>query len=245
MLICFPEAILIREGTKMNVNIRVVTCGALKVAAVLLIIPVFIALCIWLPGYGDIYETATANDYGKITGNFDNETPAAFIHSFFPEELEDSFSSIVYHYKAKKGDAFAYECYLEFIIEDADAYFDFTERYIDRNLSTTFVYDADFQEQSFSNVLDLQTPRASEAVYPISAAEIGKVLFSDEQQRLVFVAIGMHDGGGANTVEFGHFFSRFQIDPWEYMQNAYATPYYQELDIPNKDMQCEFPLNSR
>ena len=220
----------------MNIKIRTVICDALKVVAVLLIIPAFIALCIWVPGYGDVYETTKISDYGKITGNFDNDAPTMFVHSFFPEDIEESFSNIVYHYKAKKGDTYAYECYLEFVIEDSDAYADFVETFIDRRLSTPFVYDSSFQEKTISNVLDLQPPRACEAVYAIGTAEIGKILFSDEQQRLIFVAIGMYDGGGANTIELGHFFSRFQIDPWEYMQNAYATPYYQDLNVPNKDM---------
>ena len=193
-------------------------------------------LCISLLGYGDIYETTSISDYGKITGNFDNNAPKAFIRSFFPKQIEDSFSNIIYHYKSKKGDAYAYECYLEFVIEDSDAYENFVELFVDKNSCIPFSYDSSFIEQSISNVLDLQPPKIHEVVYTIETAEIGKVLFSDEQQRIIFIAIGMYDGGGANTIELGHFFMRFQIEPWEYMQNAYATPYYQNLDIPNKDM---------
>lgn len=220
----------------MKSKIHIVIHDVLKVVAILLLIPAFIALCIWIPGYGDIYETTKITDYGKIIGNFDNDVPATFVHSFFPEAIDESFSNIIYHYKAKKGDAYAYECYLEFVIEDSDDYADFVDTFIDRSLSAPFVYDSAFQEQTISNVLDLQSPRTYESVYAIGTAEIGKILFSDEQQRLIFVAIGMYDGGGANTIELGHFFLRFQIDPWEYMQNAYATPYYQGLNVPNKDM---------
>lgn len=218
---------------KSNIFKHSVGLATIIIISVFVIVAIVIALCVFLPGYGEIYETTYLWDYGKIIGNFDNDTPKAFITSFFPEEIDDSFSEIVYHYKAKKGDGYAYECYLEFVIEDPDEYQAFVEEHINVDESVVFAYDEHFYEQSVSNVLLLQTPRENEAVYPISNAELGKILFSNEEQRLIFVAIGMYDGGGTNTVELSHFFSRFQIDPLEYEKTAYATNYYQEKNIPN------------
>lgn len=184
---------------------------------------------------GGIYETSNINNYGKITGNFHNDVPNAFIFSFFPDEIEDSFSQIDYHYLAKKGDTYAYECYLEFVIQDPTDYTEFLNGIIERDMCLPFVYDESFKECSISNVLDLET-QYSKGVYSVGTAEIGKILFSDNEQRIIFVAIGMYDGGGADTSELGYFFTRFEIDPWEYEQNAYATPYYQDLGVLNKDM---------
>lgn len=220
----------------MVIKFRSVILSILKVLAVLLIIPLAFILLILAQGYGDVYETTEISNYGKFKGNFDNKQPEKFVKAFFPNEIDESFSQIIYHYKAKKGDTYAYECYLEFVIEDVDAYQDFIERYVDRNTSSTFAYDEDFKEFVISNIFDLQTPDPQESMYAIGNAAVGKILFSDEQQRLIFVAMGMYDGGGANTVELGHFFSRFQIDPLEYMQHAYASSYYQSLGILNKDM---------
>ena len=224
----------------MNKKNYTLTIIAVVAIAVLVIIGVFVArVAIPLLQYGDIYETTRINDYGKITGNWVNDEPEAFVHSFFPKQIEDSFTDIIYHYKAKKGDGYAYECYLELVIEDPDAYAAFIENTVDKSKCTPFAYDPAFQEQSISNVFYIWRRNEREAIYVLETAELGKILFSDEQQRVIFVALGMYDGGGATTIELNHFFSRFQIDPWEYMQTAYATTYYQKLDIPNKDR--EYP----
>jgi len=219
----------------MSKKIRAYLQIALCIIVFLAILIGSFALWFTLRSYGEVYETTRLDQYGRITGNFVNDVPEAFIHSFFPESIEDSFSQIIYHYKAKKGDGYAYECYLEFVIEDTDDYEDFIERYIERESSVPFVYDESFQEQSVSNVLSLQTPEEKTVAYPIGTAELGKILYSDEQHRIIFVAIGMYDGGGANTIELGHFFTRFQIDPFEYMKSAYPNAYHQELGIQNKD----------
>ena len=209
--------------------------GAFKAIIVLVTIPVIVVLIILLAGYGRVYETTRIEDSGQITGNFENERPEEFIHSFFPEEIEDSFSDVSYLYKAKKGDTYAYECYLEFVIEDADAYSAFVEKHIMRSESSPFLYDKAFCEQSISNILHLQHSETTEGTYAIGTAELGKILYSDHQQRIIFVALGMYDGGGATTSELGYFFSRFHIDPWEYAKTAYASSYYQDLGVTNEE----------
>lgn len=214
--------------------------NASKVIVTLITIPLIVGLIMVLPvllaGYGRIYETTRIEDYGKITGNFDNDRPSEFIHSFFPAEIGDNFSDISYLYKAKKGDTYAYECYLEFVIKDPDAYFAFVEEHIARSESTPFLYDIAFCEQSVSNVLYLQPSETKKDPYAIGAAELGKILYSDQQQRIIYVALGMYDGGGATTAELGFFFSRFHIDPWKYAKTAYASGYYQELGVTNEEL---------
>lgn len=200
-----------------------------------LIVVLIMILLVWIAGYGRVYETTNIEKYGRIKGNFDNDRPREFIFSFFPEEIEDDFSDISYLYKAKKGDAYAYECYLEFVIEDTAAYNAFVEKHIERSESVPFLYDEAFYEQSVSNVFDIDHPITAEGAYSIGTAELGKILYSDQQQRIIFVALGMFDGGGATTAELGHFFSRFHIDPAEYAKTAYGTGYYQEQGITNEE----------
>lgn len=201
----------------------------------LFVVTVIVFVCVLFLN-GSAYETSSLDDYGKVIGNFDNEEPLEFIFSFFPEEIDDCFSDIYYHYKAIKGDTYAYECYLEFVIEDIDSYEEFVNRYIDRNASSKFIYDDSFCEESISNCLWLFTSDDLTDVYWIENAKIGKILFSDEQQRIIFLAMGMYDGGGANTEDLGVFFKRFEIDPWEYMKTAYSSEYHEEQGITNEEM---------
>jgi hypothetical protein len=67
--------------------------------------------------------------------------------------------------------------------------------------------------------------------YAIHYAEIGKVLFSEEEQRVIFFALGDYDGGGTDTAELGYFFTRFDIDEKEYQDHAYYTHQDQEKGI--------------
>ncbi len=212
---------------------------AIKIVAGIVTVLFVLVLIQLLLGYGRVYETNRIEDYGKIVGNLDNEKPAAFIHSFFPDEIEDCFSDVTYHYKAKKGDVYAYECYLEFVIEDPKEYAAFVAEYISQDDVLPFAYDMKFREQTISNVLCLnEIPE--DKTYSIGTAELGKILYSDQEQRIIFVALGMFDGGGMTTEELCRFFSRFNIDPWEYAKTAFASGYYQDLGITNTEL---FGLN--
>ena len=55
----------------------------------------------------------------------------------------------------------------------------------------------------------------------ISLSKVGKVLFSHTEQRVIFVALGMYDGGGATTSELGFFFEKFNIDPIVFEKRAW------------------------
>ncbi len=185
-----------------------------------------------LANQGAIYETNDIADYGKIKGNCDNDAPREFIFSFFPETISDSFSDVSYHYKAKYGDAHAYECCLEFVIEDPAAYQAFLDEHIDRENTATFPFEETFMEYSFSNYVDVRV-LFNEYDYYWANAKIGKVLYNDAQQRILFYAQGMFDGGGAYVSELNYFFEKFDINIEEYMQTAdppYAEPQFIEYD---------------
>lgn len=171
---------------------------------------------------GDIYEIDSVEKYGVILGNYDNDTPSEFINSFFPTIIEDSFHDVTYHYKAIKGDTYAFEAYLEFVIPDAMEYAEYVSNYEKNGICSTFIYDKSFKEYPISNEFVLVSSNDTDVENGryISIAKIGKILFSDDEQRVIYVAIGMHDGGGATTDELGFFFKRFNIDPTEYEKQA-------------------------
>ena len=188
-----------------------------------------IVFVIWLVTLedGKVYETDDIADYLTITGNYDNDRPESFIRSFFPAEIKASFSDVKYHYKAKKFDTYAYEAYLEFVIEDKAEYETFVSSVLKKEESRCFAYDTSFFEYTVSHTYEIW-----EALYEgetegdlvLETAEVGKILYSDKEQRLIFVAIGMFDGGGAHAEEFDRFLNRFDISPKEF-----ATSYREEL----------------
>ena len=183
----------------------------------------------------EIYETNDIQDYGVYTGNCDNGPPTEFITSFFPEKIDETFTQIVYHYKAKAFDTYAYEAYLEFVIEDENAFSSFLNRYVDTADAEPFLYDNSLLEYSISNVIRIQKPANESGAYAISYAEIGKILYSTDEQRIIFVAIGVYDGGGTDTSELDYFFSKFQINCANYQNNAFYTHEDQMKGILFKD----------
>ena len=201
----------------------------------LILIPVIWIIAI-VTSYGQVYETNDISDYGVIKGNFSNEEPEEFIFSFFPAELDSSFSDITYHYKAKKGDGYAYECFLEFVIKDRTAYRDFIDSRTDKTKITPFPYHKDYMEYSVYNVFDINwTNPNDEGGYPIDKATVGKILFCDSSQRIIFFALGMWDGGGTDTTELNYFFDKFQIDVIDYQWNAYINYIDQENGLTCRD----------
>lgn len=200
-----------------------------KIGCVTIVVLVFVLLlsaCMPAP----VCEFNDISAYGVIIGNYDNERPKEFIFSFFPKTVEEYFSDVRYHYKAKKGDTYAYEMYLEFAIQDTQAYKAYIADVIGDNDSESFVFDPDYQIYYISNYLYLSpaltrsdngTMKEDKAQPPaIEEAEIGAVLFSDSEQCIIFVALGVYDGGGTYTDELNYFFDRFGINPWAYMKTT-------------------------
>ena len=159
----------------------------------------------------EVYETNDIADYGTIIGNCDNGAPKEFITSFFPTNISETFSDIHYHYKAKKFDTYAYEAYLEFVIEDPVAF----EAYLRDNLNTTqalpFSYDESYMIWDFSRTMELIRPAKENGAYAIEYAKIGCILYNTEEQRIIYFALGVYDGGGTDTSELNYFFNRFDI----------------------------------
>ena len=56
--------------------------------------------------------------------------------------------------------------------------------------------------------------------HAIESAGIKKILYCAETQTIIYVAIGVYDGGGVETDYLCVFFERFDIDPVEYERSA-------------------------
>ena len=166
------------------------------------------------------YQTTDISDYGHITGNCDNRTPSAYISAFFPEDISEEYVDVVYSYRAENADTYGYEAYLEFRIEDPKVFAEFINSVAPNTEWTVFAFDADYMEYCIDDELHLSEARWSQEAeayyYGIEYAKIGKVLYSEQNQSVIFVAIGVYDGGGVNTLFLSAFFDRFHIDPAQY-----------------------------
>lgn len=187
----------------------------LSLIAFVLFILLLLGVFIFMLSHSETYETNDIADYGNITGNYDNDTPREFIFSFFPEKLDNSFSDVVYHYKAKKFDAHAYEVFLDVTVDDPIAFTLFVGPYI--NDSAPFPYDQSFMEVTIAQELWLHRSSSDQNLLYIDYARIGKILYSESEQRVIFFALGVLDGGGTSTSELSYFADRFNID-WEKLE---------------------------
>lgn len=178
-----------------------------------------------------ITQTNQIADYSNITGNYNNEAPKEFIFRFFPETIEDSFSDVTYHYFARKFDAYGYEVYLEFTIEDPQEFWEFLADHVPADETRPFSYDEAFTEYTISNILWSSPWEAYPGDRSIESAEIGRILVCEEEQRFIFSAIGVHDGGATRASDLSYFTNRFGIDWVDYQNNAYATHQDQESGI--------------
>lgn len=157
------------------------------------------------------YVTTDLSDYGHYQGNYDNEYVQTFITSFFPEEIDNSWSDVDYSYRAQKNDTYAFEAYLEFYIEDPEEFQKLIHQYTNGN-ACDFQYDSGFKEYVIAD--DFQLTRSDSN--HIESCKIGKILYSEESQRIIFVAIGVYDGGATTTDFLCVYFNRFNIDPQNY-----------------------------
>ena len=161
--------------------------------------------------YGIVFETNNIADYGKITGNFDNDSPSDFVFSFFPKIIEQQFSNVNYHYKAISGDTYAYEVWLEFLIDDQSEFDSYVNNISEGKRSIAFPYDEKFYVFPITDTLHIEKHKTK---YWIQYAEIGKILVSESEHRIIYVAIGVYDGGGTTTEELNYYWSRFNIEPY-------------------------------
>lgn len=173
------------------------------------------------------YITTDISDYGNYVGNYDNKSVQEFVNSFFPEKLEDNFTDISYSYRAQKNDAYAFEVYLEFTIEDIDELNAFLEQYTFGITEKEFSYDSTYNEYVIAdifeptNISQIEDAELEEIDYEkthIRYAKIGKILYSSSEQKFIFVALGVYDGGIATTDFLCTYFERFDINPLEYSE---------------------------
>lgn len=168
----------------------------------------------------EYYECNDISEYGNYVGNINNRTPREFIQSFFPEEISDDFQNVIYSYRAENLDTYGFEAYLEFKIPDKTAFDSYVSSIAPAEEWAEFYFDSTFAVHDIANELDITPREISDGGmdYSIEYAKIGRVLISESEQTVIYVAIGVYDGGGVCTSYLSQFFSRFNIDIAQYAQ---------------------------
>lgn len=198
--------------------------SAIFISIVTCTVVVNILLIIAILAHGTIlvkhHETTNIEDYGEYIGNYDNKTVDKFINSFFPEKIEQSFENVNYVYRAKKFDTYAFEAWLEFKIEDENTFQTYVDNVTNGEQLQAFAYDNTYSEYVIADSFKLH-PNAKTDVdpsdgYSIQYAMIGKILINDENNEIIYIALGVYDGGGVHTDYLREYFTRFNIDPIQY-----------------------------
>ena len=173
----------------------------------------------------EVYSTTDISSYGVITGMNDDELAKELFSELFPEQIDESFKDVKYSYTAENIDQWDFEIYLEFVIEDKVQFQEYV-RNLDASdmLCKTFRYDENYLEYVYSDWYEIQFNQGDNT---ISNTEIAKVLINPDEQRIITVALGVVDGGGAYVYDYTCFFDRFGIDPVEYTER----PDYNHEDI--------------
>ena len=173
------------------------------------------------------YETSDLEQYGKYVGGAE-DFMTDYINQFFPKELSENFKDVQYTYHSCEIDEYAFEAYLEFSIEDDALFHEHVQKATEGMVSRPFHFDGSFQEYVLyaedRDFLYDHIQLGEERVYgkPIKThyqihyAKIAKILVNTEDHRIIYVALALHDGGGADTGILDTFFTRFGIDPKEY-----------------------------
>lgn len=174
------------------------------------------------------YVATDIESYGIIDGNSNNDRANELFSSIFPAQIEDCFQDVIYSYKATNIDAYDFEIYLEFVIEDSDKFQEYIKEIAPAEEWLPFAYDETYLEYTYADWYDAD-PSDSREYFCIGCADIAKVLIQPNEQRVISVALGVLDGGGAKTEYFTCFFDRFNIDPIEYAER----PDYNHQDILN------------
>ena len=187
----------------------------LKIILVTIIIIAFLLLLLFLATMDDgkVYETNNVEDYGIVTGNYDNIKPKEFADSFFPKCIEPIFSDVNYHYKAITGDTYAYEMWLEFVIKDTAQYEEYLSTLGNGKTPHMFAYDNRYSVYTIEETIDIFQIENSKK-YFIEYAKLGQILFSKDEQRIIFIAMGVFDGGYTTTEDLNYYWSRFNIEPY-------------------------------
>jgi hypothetical protein len=176
--------------------------------------------------------THDPDEYGNYVG-VPESYQQEFMGRFFPEEISSEFQNVTYCYASRPIDLYGFEAYLEFTIEDPAVFEAHVASATAGMRRGVFWFEPSYEEyvlptvnqETFCDLLLLNSEKHDEetgsSYYTIEYAKIAKILVNKDEQRIIYVAMGVYDGGASDTVLLGTYFERFQIDPEEYEEYSF------------------------
>jgi len=183
--------------------------AAISLIAVCAVIILILIIAMFVESKMD-YKTNNLEDYGEIVGNIDNNEPQEFVFSFFPAEIEEYFSQPKYHYKAVKGNTYAYEAWLEFVIEDKAQFDAYVSSLPEAQKITSFTPAPSYTDYTYGDYLRFS--QGADGEYRLHAARMGKILVSESEQHIIYFATGV-SGGDVPMEDLGYYWENFSIHP--------------------------------
>lgn len=188
------------------------------------------------------YRITDIHEYSIFNGCFDQGYVEEQIITFFPKEIESYFENVRYVYTGMAPGRYAFEAFLEFQITDEVQFQEYVAKIAAPKEFTLFHDDPTFSEYVIADVLylgaaipessfgdDVNLYRPEETRYGeqfnILYADIRKVLVSDNDNRIIYVALGASIDSSTNTVELSTFFKRFHIAPANYKEYCTSLIY--------------------
>lgn len=198
-----------------------VAFGLILVVSAMFACGLLLMLASWSPTY---IETSDVSDYGDYSGTGSEQFVCKYIDSFFPKRIEDAFRDVKYSYKAENADTYGFEVYLEFVIDEPAVFDRYVSSIAGENQWRRFEFDHSFLEYDIDDVF-CADPKVSDdpgvnTNYRIIQAKIRKILCCPETGTIIYYALGVYDGGVADTGHFDALFRRFGIDPASYEKTA-------------------------
>ena len=131
------------------------------------------------------YQTTDASLYRVYPKGFDVEI-VELANAVFPTEIEEHFENTSYSlsYDAWGGGS---EMWLEFTIQDPGLYLAHKAEVLAGNETTPFRYDDSFEEYAIADKAYRET--TDEGTHYLITTDILKVLFCDEKQTIIYVAV--------------------------------------------------------
>ena len=201
--------------------------AVIVLAAMLSLVSILLLLIFWIGSISTDYTTSDIIEYGNYSGVL-QEAQDEYMNRFFPESIQPEFVNPIYHFSSRTVDTYGFEAYLEFTFASQEQYEEHIEKATEGMLQGTFYFDNDYSEyllfhQNTGNVCDSlwlhHSPNIDDngiPYYSIDYAGIAKILANPKERRVIYIALGVSDGGGSDTKLLNAYFSRFGIDPIEY-----------------------------
>ena len=158
----------------------------------------------------DPYQTSDITLYKDYPKLFTKEI-AELTDRLFPDKIEDFFADPMYSFSLSKLDS-ASEVWLEFNIEDTEQYWTYKKTILLENEASPFKYDVTFDEWALEDTI--YTGGDNEEY--LELATMLKVLFHDETQTVIYIALLIEGPMIYHLPEEFIYFERFSIDITDY-----------------------------